>query len=72
VLEAVRSLSDVRQRRLIERHYVDDCELTVVAQELGLSYSAVGRLHGRAIRALERVLRGTKADPRSSNDLWST
>jgi RNA polymerase sigma factor FliA len=62
---AVAELGDPRQRMLIEWHYFEGRPLSDVARELGLSKAWISRLHAQAIRALERRLRGTNADPRS-------
>jgi RNA polymerase sigma factor for flagellar operon FliA len=62
---AVAELGDERLRMVIERHYFEGKPLADVARELGLSKAWTSRLHAQAIRALERRLRGTNADPRS-------
>lgn len=59
---ALRGL-DHRERRLVERHYLDGERFAVVAEELGISPFAACRMHRRALEALERALAPLCAEP---------
>jgi len=60
VREAVATLPD-RERHIVQRFYFDDVTLDDAAREVGLSKSWGSRLHGRAIEAITRHLKRTRA-----------
>ncbi len=66
VRAAVAELPDPKMRIMIERHYFGGEPLAEIARSLDISRGWASRLHQSAIRLLEERLRGTEADPNST------
>jgi RNA polymerase sigma factor FliA len=62
VREAVAELPE-QERHMVTRHYFDDVRLDEAAAELGLSKSWGSRIHARALEAITRHMKRSKATP---------
>lgn len=54
ITKQIDKLSDLRYKRVLKLHYVENCSLNVISKKMDYSYKQITRIHGEALQVFQK------------------